>query len=57
MKTAESVLEMVTELKPRHKSRNRTGMLVDLGPQSVPWSSIAGFSTRRSGLNQSSCFA
>jgi putative toxin-antitoxin system antitoxin component (TIGR02293 family) len=45
MKTAENVLDMVIELKPRHKPRNY-GQLVDIGPQSVPWSSVAGFSTR-----------
>jgi len=46
MKTAENVLEMVIELKPRHKPRKNYGQLVDIGPQSVPWSSVAGFSTR-----------
>src|SRR5580698_10051664 len=46
MKTAENVLDMVIELKPRHKPRNNYGQLVDIGPQSVPWSSVAGFSTR-----------
>jgi putative toxin-antitoxin system antitoxin component (TIGR02293 family) len=46
VKTAENVLDMVIELKPRHKPRNNYGQLVDIGPQSVPWSSVAGFSTR-----------
>ena len=46
MKTAVSVLEIVTEQKTRHKARSGNGLLVDLGPRSVPWSSIAGFSTR-----------
>lgn len=46
MKTAESVFEIVTEHKPRHKARSRNGLLVDFGPRSVPWSSITGFSTR-----------
>ncbi len=46
MKTAENVLDMVIELKPRHKPRKNYGQLVDIGPQSVPWSSVAGFSTR-----------
>jgi putative toxin-antitoxin system antitoxin component (TIGR02293 family) len=46
MKTAENVLDIVIELVPRHKPRNNHGQLVDIGPQSVPWSSVGGFSTR-----------
>lgn len=46
MKTADTVLDMVVELTPRQHKPRGYGQLVDIGPQSVPWSSIAGFSTR-----------
>jgi putative toxin-antitoxin system antitoxin component (TIGR02293 family) len=46
MKAAESVLDTVTALKPGRKHHDRNLHLVDINPQSVPWSSIAGFSTR-----------
>jgi putative toxin-antitoxin system antitoxin component (TIGR02293 family) len=45
MKTAESVLDMVVDVKPTRK-HPRSWQLVDINPHSVPWSSIAGFSTR-----------
>jgi putative toxin-antitoxin system antitoxin component (TIGR02293 family) len=37
---------MVIDPEAGRMYRNRYGQLVDIGPQSVPWSSIAGFSTR-----------
>jgi putative toxin-antitoxin system antitoxin component (TIGR02293 family) len=45
MKAAESVLDLVTH-KPRRKPRERGGQLVDIGPHSVSWSSVIGFSAR-----------
>jgi len=46
MKTAGSVLELVVESKPGRKHRERNDQLVDIGPRSVPWSSVHGFSKR-----------
>lgn len=46
MKTAESVLELVTDSKPRSKPRGRNDQLVDIRPKSVPWSSVGSFSKR-----------
>ena len=45
MKAAESVLDLVTH-KPGRRLRERGGPLVDIGPRSVSWSSVTGFSTR-----------
>jgi putative toxin-antitoxin system antitoxin component (TIGR02293 family) len=45
MKAAESGLDLVTH-KPGRKVRERGGQLVDIGPRSVPWSSVTGFGTR-----------
>ncbi len=45
MKTAESVLDLVTR-KPGGRLRDRGGQLVDIGPRSVPWPSVSGFSAR-----------
>lgn len=51
MKTAESVLDMVIDPKPVRTQPVRTQAeknwrFVDIQTHSVPWSSIAGFSTR-----------
>ena len=47
MKAAESILDLVVEPGPRQKKRrSRDRQLTDLSSHSVPWSSIAGFSTR-----------
>jgi putative toxin-antitoxin system antitoxin component (TIGR02293 family) len=46
MKTAASVLDMVVSLKPAPKRPVRNSRLVDISTHSVPWSSVAGFSTR-----------
>ena len=45
MKAVDSVLDLVTH-KPGKKPRERGGQLVDIGPRSVPWSAVTGFSTR-----------
>lgn len=46
MKTAASVLELVVDSKPGRKHRERNGELIDIGPRSVPWSAVGGFSKR-----------
>jgi putative toxin-antitoxin system antitoxin component (TIGR02293 family) len=46
MKTAGSVLALVVETQPGRKHRERNDRLVDIGPRSVPWSSLNGFSKR-----------
>jgi putative toxin-antitoxin system antitoxin component (TIGR02293 family) len=46
MKTAESVLELVVDSRPGRKHRERNDQLVDIGPRSVPWSAVNGFSKR-----------
>ncbi len=45
MKAVDSVLDLVTH-KPGRKRRETGGQLVDIGPRSVRWSSVANFSTR-----------
>jgi len=45
VKAAESVLDLVTHKRGR-KLRERSGQLVDIGPRSVSWSSVVGFSVR-----------
>ncbi|HVY92596.1 MAG TPA: antitoxin Xre/MbcA/ParS toxin-binding domain-containing protein [Bryobacteraceae bacterium] len=46
MKTAASVLELVVDSKAKRKRRDISEQLVDIGPRSVPWSAVDGFSKR-----------
>ena len=46
MKTMESVLDMVIAPVPEPRKLEKNWRVVDILPHSVPWSSIAGFSTR-----------
>jgi len=46
MKTAESVLDLVLDPTAERKQADKSWRLVDISPHSVPWSSVAGFSTR-----------
>jgi putative toxin-antitoxin system antitoxin component (TIGR02293 family) len=46
MKTAESVLDMVMAPKPVRVHANKSWRFVDIRPHSLPWSAVAGFSTR-----------
>lgn len=46
MKTAESVLDTVIAPKPGRAHSVKNWRFVDIGSHSVPWSSVAGFSTR-----------
>ena len=46
MKAAESVLEMVMAAEPGQTQSVKRWRFIDLQPHSLPWSSVAGFSTR-----------
>lgn len=46
MKAAESVLEMVMAPKPGGAHLDKSWRFIDIRPHSLPWSSVAGFSTR-----------
>jgi putative toxin-antitoxin system antitoxin component (TIGR02293 family) len=46
MKAVESVLEMVMAPNPGRTQSEKSWRFVDLSPHSLPWSSVAGFSTR-----------
>lgn len=46
MKAAGSVLELVVDSKTGRKQRERNDQLVDIGPRSVPWPTVNGFSKR-----------
>ena len=46
MKTIESVLDMVVVPTPVPTSPEKSSRFIDIEPHSVPWSSIAGFSTK-----------
>ncbi len=46
MRTTESVLDMVLEIKPARMPQAPNWRLIEIQPHSVPWSSVAGFSTR-----------
>jgi putative toxin-antitoxin system antitoxin component (TIGR02293 family) len=46
VKTAESVLDVVMDGDLLPEPADRSWRLIDISPQTVPWSSIAGFSTK-----------
>lgn len=46
MKAVGSVLDLVVEPKPERRHREKRGQFVDIGPRTVPWSTVNTFSKR-----------